>query len=68
METEETIEVRKAGWIGAARVNGQIWLQIVQCSVVVRWLIIFSSPLTTTCNSLCVHIYPLQHYKCTLTA
>lgn len=48
METEETIEVRKAGWIGEARVNGQIWLQIVRCSVAVRWLIVSGSPLTAT--------------------
>lgn len=44
METEETIGGRKAGWIGEVRVNGQIWLQIVQCSVVVRWLIVLGCP------------------------
>lgn len=51
METEETIEVRRVGWIGEVRVNGQIWLQTVQCSVSVKWLFVFDSSLTATCKS-----------------
>ena len=44
METEETIVVRKAAWIGEVRVTGLIWLQIVQCTVIGRRLIVLGCP------------------------
>lgn len=51
METEERIEVRRAGWIGEVRVNGQIWLQTAQRSVSVRRLFVFDSSLAATYDS-----------------